>query len=87
MRKIHLDKFIDRPAVEKVSLMFVEENKICDGCDSPNVRCASIRTLGDGVTTFNVVVICQDCVEGILESLDPSIMRDRKLNKLLDGND
>jgi len=49
MRKIHLDKFIDRPRVEKASLMFVEENKICDGCDSYNVRCASIRTLENHV--------------------------------------
>lgn len=82
MRKIHLEKFIDRPEVEKASLLFVEENKICDGCDSYNVRCASISTLGN-----HVMIICQDCVEGILESLDPSIMRDIKLNKLLDGND
>jgi hypothetical protein len=49
MRKIHLDKFLERPNVRKASLMFVEDNKICDGCDTHRVKCASIRTLGDGV--------------------------------------
>jgi hypothetical protein len=82
MRKIHLDKFHDRPEVGKASLMFVEENKICDGCDSPNVKCAIIKSIGN-----HVMIICQDCIEGILESLDPSIIRDIKLNKLLNEND
>ncbi len=80
MRKIHLDKFPDRPNVRKASLMFVEDNKICDGCDTHVVKCASIRTLGDGVS-----ILCQDCIEGILESLDPSIIRDIKIGKVLDG--
>jgi hypothetical protein len=29
MRKIHLNKFPERPHVLKTSLMFVEDNKIC----------------------------------------------------------
>lgn len=78
MRKIHLDKFPERPLVRKASLMFVEDNKICDGCDTHRVRCASIRTLGDGIS-----ILCQDCIEGILESLDPSAVRDIKLDKIL----
>ena len=78
MRKIHLNKFLDKPDVEKTWLMFVEDNKICDGCDEPNVRCASIRLLSGGVS-----ILCQDCIEGILESLDPSMIRDIKLNKIL----
>ncbi len=77
MRKIYLDKFPEKPHVLKTSLMFVEDNKICDGCDE-RVKCASIRTLGDGVS-----ILCQDCIEGILESLDPSVIRDIKLEKLL----
>jgi hypothetical protein len=40
MRKIHLSKFPERPQVLKASLMFVENNKICDGCDE-RVKCAS----------------------------------------------
>jgi hypothetical protein len=76
MRKIHLDKFTDSPK-RKASLMFVKDNKICDGCDE-RVKCASIRTLGDGIS-----ILCQDCIEGILESLDPSAVRDRKINKIL----
>ncbi len=81
MRKIYLNKFPDRPNVRKASLMFVEDNKICDGCDTYNVRCASINTLGDGVS-----ILCQDCIEGILESLDPSAIRDIKIDKVLNDN-
>jgi len=77
MRKIHLEKFPDRPLVLKASLMFIEDTKICDGCDERG-RCASIRTLGDGIS-----ILCQDCIEGILESLDPSLVRDIKINKVL----
>ena len=77
MRKINLDKFPERPHVLKASLMFVKDNKICDGCDE-RVKCASIRTLGGGVS-----ILCQDCIEGILESLDPSVIRDIKIDKIL----
>ena len=77
MRKIHLSKFPERTHVLKASLMFVEDNKICDGCDE-RVKCASIHTLGGGVS-----ILCQDCIEGILESLDPSVVRDIKINKIL----
>ncbi len=79
MRKIHLDKFTDSPK-RKASLMFVEDNKICDGCDE-RVKCASIRTLGDGIS-----ILCQDCIEGILESLNPSVVRDIKIDKVLNDN-
>ena len=78
MRKIHLSKFPDRPEVLKTSLMFVDENKICDGCDVYGVRCASISLLGGGVS-----ILCQDCIEGILESLDTSALRDIKIDKIL----
>jgi hypothetical protein len=81
MRKIHLDKFPERPLVRKASLMFVEDNKICDGCDVYRVKCASIRTLNDGIS-----ILCQDCIEGILESLDQSVVRDIKINKVLNDN-
>jgi hypothetical protein len=77
MRKIHLSKFTERPQVLKASLMFVEDNKICDGCDERS-KCASIHTLGGGVS-----ILCQDCIEGILESLDPSVVRDIKIDKIL----
>ncbi len=79
MRKIHLDKFTNSPK-RKASLMFVEDNKICDGCDGIG-KCASIRTLGDGIS-----ILCQDCIEGILESLDPSLVRDIKIDKVLNDN-
>ena len=77
MRKIHLSKFPERPHVLKTSLMFVEDNKICDGCDE-RVKCASIHTLGGGVS-----ILCQDCIEGILESLDSTAVRDIKIDKIL----
>ena len=41
-RLIHKSKFDDRPNVLKASLMFVEGNKICDGCDIRS-KCASIH--------------------------------------------
>jgi hypothetical protein len=81
MRKIHLGKFPDRPNVRKASLIFVEDNKICDGCDDHNVRCASISVIGGSVT-----ILCQDCIEGILESLDSSALRDIKIDKVLNDN-
>ena len=77
MRKIHLVKFPERPQVLKASLMFVEDNKICDGCDEI-VKCASIHTLGGGVS-----ILCQDCIEGILDSLDSAAVRDIKIDKIL----
>jgi len=77
MRKIHLDKFTDSPK-RKASLMFVEDNKICDGCDVIS-RCASIKLLKGDVS-----ILCQDCIEGILESLDPSAVRDIKIDKILE---
>lgn len=77
MRKIHLDKFPDRPNVRKASLVFVEDNKICDGCDE-KAKCATIRNLDNGVS-----ILCQDCIEGILQSLDPSLLRDIKLDRIL----
>jgi hypothetical protein len=84
MRKIHLDKFPEKPNVLKASLMFVEDNKICDGCDEV-VKCASIRTLGGNRwdSSGGVSILCQDCIEGILESLDPSAVRDIKIDKIL----
>ena len=77
MRKIHLSKFEDKPHVMKTSLMFVEDGKICDGCDNKS-KCASIHQLDGGVS-----ILCQDCIEGILESLDPSKLRDIKIDKIL----
>jgi hypothetical protein len=77
-RLIHKSKFDDRPHVLKTTLMFIDDNKICDGCDRHNVRCASIHLLSDGVS-----ILCQDCIEGILESLDPSAVRDIKIDKIL----
>ena len=79
MRKINLSKFPDKPHVQKTTLMYVEDNKICDGCDTHGVRCASISLLGSS----HVTILCQDCIEGILESLDPSAVRDIKIDKIL----
>jgi hypothetical protein len=56
MRKIHLSKFPERPQVLKASLMFVEDNKICDGCDE-RVKCASIRTLVMEFQSFVKIVL------------------------------
>jgi hypothetical protein len=78
MRKIHLSKFEDKPHIGKTSLMFVEENKICDGCDAHEVKCACLSLL-----TGSTSHLCQDCIEGILESLDPSAVRDIKIDKIL----
>jgi len=77
VRKILQSKFPDRPHVLKTTLMFVEDNKICDGCDE-HVRCASLSLLGGGVA-----ILCEDCITGILEELNPSTVRDIKLNKIL----
>jgi hypothetical protein len=83
-RKIHLDKFPDKPHVLKTSLMFVEDNKICDGCDEIS-KCASIRTLGGNRwdSKGGVSILCQDCIEGILDSLDSTAVRDIKIDKIL----
>ena len=79
MRLIHKSKFDgNKSHVLKASLMFVDNNKICDGCDR-KAKCASISLLHNGV-----LIICEDCVRGILESLDPTFERDDKINKILD---
>ena len=79
MRKIHLDKFPERPETLKTTLMYISENnRICDGCDTKEVKCACLSLLGGGTSN-----LCQDCIEGILESLDPSAVRDIKIDKIL----
>ena len=60
--------------------MFVEDNKICDGCDRRS-KCASIHTIGGDLR--GVTILCQDCIEGILDSLDSSVLRDRKIDNIL----
>lgn len=78
-RLIHFDKFPNKTHVEKTSLMFVEDGKICDGCDEHDVKCASLLLISGGVS-----ILCKDCIEGILDSLDASSSRDRKINKVLE---
>ena len=76
MRKIYLDKFPDKPTTLKTTLMFIQDGKICDGCDTKST-CASIHLLcGD------VSILCQDCIEGILESF-PSYIRDKQIDEIL----
>ena len=78
MRTIHLSKIPNKSHVMKTSLMFVEDNKICDGCDERGVKCACLDLVTGGTSHS-----CQDCIEGILESLDPSKLRDIKIDKIL----
>jgi hypothetical protein len=78
MRTIHLDRFPDRPNVLKNKLMFVRETSICDGCDKKGLPCAVISVLGKMTTHM-----CQDCIEGILDTLDSQELRNRKISKIL----
>ena len=79
MRKIHLNKFSERPEVPKTTLMYISENnRICDGCDTKEVKCACLSLIYGGTSN-----LCQDCIEGILESLDSSAVRDIKIDKIL----
>ena len=78
-RLIHKSKFDDKPHVLKTTLMYVSENnRICDGCDTKGVKCACLSLLGGGTSN-----LCQDCIEGILDSLDSTAVRDRKIDKIL----
>ena len=79
-RLIHKSKFDDKPHVLKTTLMYVSENntRICDGCDRHHVKCACLSLLGGGTSN-----LCQDCIEGILDSLDSTAVRDRKIDKIL----
>lgn len=79
-RLIHKSKFDDKPHVLKTTLMYVSENnnRICDGCDGHYVKCACLSLLGGGTSN-----LCQDCIEGILDSLDSTEVRDRKIDKIL----
>jgi hypothetical protein len=78
MRTIHLSRIPNKPHVGKTILMFVEDNKICDGCDVSLVKCVCLSLVTGGTSH-----LCQDCVEGMLESLDPSKLRDIKIDKIL----
>jgi hypothetical protein len=78
MKKIHLIQFTDKPHISKTRLMYVEDNKICDGCDDHNVKCVCLSLISGGASH-----LCQDCIEGILESLNPSILRDKKIDEIL----
>ena len=80
MYLIDKDRF-DAPKehVKKISFMFVEDNKICDGCDEKR-PCASLNTF-DGV-----MIICEDCVTGILNHFNPNLaklIREDRIESLL----
>jgi len=65
--------------VKKISFMFVENNKICDGCDEKR-PCASLNAF-DGV-----MIICEDCVTGILSHFNPNLarlVREDRIERLL----
>ena len=65
--------------VKKISFMFVEDNKICDGCDE-KIPCASLNTF-DGV-----MIICEECVTGILNHFNPNLaklIREDRIESLL----
>jgi len=79
MRTIHLNTILNKPHIGKTTLMFVEDNKICDGCDTHSVKCFCLSLVTGGTSH-----LCQDCVEGMLESLDESIVRDRKINQIIE---
>jgi hypothetical protein len=80
MYLIDKDRF-DAPKehVKKISFMFVEDNKICDGCDEKK-PCASVKTFSD------VMIICEDCVTGILSHFNPNLaklIREDRIESLL----
>jgi hypothetical protein len=80
MYLIDKEKF-DAPKehVKKISFMFVEDNKICDGCDKKR-PCASLNAF-DGV-----MIICEDCVTGILNHFNPNLaqlIREDRIERLL----
>ena len=75
-RKIHQEKFAGRPEVGKTTLMYTAD-KLCDGCDETR-HCAVLYLLSGGVS-----ILCEDCIVGILESLNPSLARDMKINEIL----
>lgn len=79
MRTIHLSKIPNKPHIHKTSILFVEDHKICDGCDARGVKCICLTLVTGGTSQ-----LCQDCVEGMLESLDEVTLRDRKINSILD---
>lgn len=66
--------------VKKISFMFVEDGKICDGCDEKR-PCAMLNSFND------VIIICEECVTGILSHLNPNmarIVREDRINSLID---
>jgi len=66
---------------EKAWVMFVEDNKICDGCDERK-PCASVKTLSD------VMIICEDCVIGILSHFNTNLaklIREDRIDKILES--
>ena len=79
-RIIHLhripgdEKTAPNMAIRKAELLLVEI-KICDGCNRTST-CATVSFMR------NIIILCQDCVEGILDSIDEAANRDRKLNNI-----
>ena len=66
---------------EKALVMFVEDNKICDGCYERK-PCASVKTLSD------VMIICEDCVIGILSHFNTNLaklIREDRIDKILES--
>lgn len=66
--------------VKKISFMFIQDGKICDGCDEIR-KCASIKAF-DGV-----MIICEECVTGILSHFNPSLaslIREDAINRIVE---
>lgn len=80
-RIIHLhripgdEKTAPNLAIRKAELLLVEEEKLCDGCNR-KATCATVSFMR------NTIILCQDCVEGILDSIDETANRERKLNNI-----
>ena len=62
MRTIHKLNFDgDKSNILKASVLYTsDEKRICDGCDE-TTECTTIKTIGGSL------IICEDCVIGILE--------------------
>ena len=68
-------------AISKISLLFIsEEDRLCDCCDE-KVKCASISTIGNGVS-----VICKSCLDKIsFEFYSDTEKRDIIIDKILNN--
>jgi hypothetical protein len=64
------DSYIEKNGkkISKATLLFVSDSeRLCDGCDESK-KCASVSAISTPNNPGDVIVICKDCLQEIIDN-------------------